>query len=65
MSRTHPSTTQRPDALVGRTFSGPEAALAINTRPAAAIEGQHDHVTHRVSLSTGLVEKWREPAPSR
>ncbi|MCB9902362.1 MAG: hypothetical protein H6826_13550 [Planctomycetes bacterium] len=66
MSRTWSFYDPATGRLVGRTFSGPEAALAINTPPGlAAIEGQHDHVTHRVSLSTGLVEKWREPAPSR
>lgn len=51
--------------LVGRTFSGPASMLAANT-PAglAAIAGEHNHITHRVTLATGEVEQWRDPRPS-
>lgn len=51
--------------LVGRTFSGPVEHLQANT-PAglAAVPGEHNHETHRVTLATGEVERWREARPS-
>ena len=50
--------------LLGRTFSGPESALAANTPPGAQpIEGAFDHRSQRVDLDTGHVIDWRPPQP--
>jgi len=52
--------------FIGRTFAGPDTALAINTpRGMVAFEGDHDHRTMRVNLGTGALERWRDPPPSR
>lgn len=50
----------------GRTFSSTdEAALDINTpKGLAAIEGEHDHLSRRVDIATGLVVDHQPPAPN-
>lgn len=50
--------------FIGRTFTGPDTALAINTpRGLVALEGAHDHRIMRVNLDTGALEQWRDPPP--
>lgn len=58
--------------LVGRTFAGPVEALEANTPPGcAAVEGEHDHLCHRIEMVTDdfgdqrpVVVDWQPPAPT-
>ena len=52
--------------FAGRTFSATdESALDINTpKGLAAIEGEHDHLSRRVDIATGLVVDHQPPAPN-
>jgi hypothetical protein len=52
-------------ALLGRTFSGSESALAANTPEGAmAVEGVHDHMSCRVDTATGEVVDYVPPQPA-
>lgn len=51
--------------LTGRTFSGPESLLEVNTPNGhAAVEGCHDRLARRVDLATGDVVPWQPPQPT-
>jgi hypothetical protein len=51
--------------LTGQTVSGSPAIVALNIpKGAAAIEGEHDHLSKRVDLATRQVVDWQPPQPS-
>lgn len=55
-----PSTGQ----FAGRTYSGPEAALEVNTPTGLApLEGEFDHLSQRVDLDNAEVIDWQPPQP--
>ncbi len=50
--------------LIGRTYTGQEADLPINTPEACgAVRGHFDHARQRVNLCSGQVEDWQPPPP--
>lgn len=51
--------------FVGREVIGNAAAIEANTPPGCGVmEGQHDHLSRRVDLTTGKVIDWIPPQPA-
>lgn len=55
---------ERTGLFVGRSYSGPAAALEANTPTGClAVEGQHDPLSQRVDVETGEVVDYQPPQP--
>lgn len=63
--KTHSFAAADTGLFTGRTYSGPDELLALNTPPGTrAIEGSYDHLSQRLDLATGQVTDWQPPAPA-